>query len=580
MAAVRSSRGPRVSRLAFCGVVVLLVAQLVLTSCSLSSPAPASPTPGVLPTVAVAATTGAPATATLANATPTSLAPPATITPTTRPTATPAAVALCAFTPPFAPAAGTPGARGPAMPTRAASTATIGFDGVPGAGAPAQTPPSIPLPKLAARYKLAIDEVRFNRGHLRTKETVQVTNQENCALDRLFFSVTVARWGWFTLDGVQVDGQPANATLDRTVLTVPLGRPLTPGATATVTFDFRLDVGVASDPYTPSGFPGTTQADDILRLAYWFPVLSDDHQYPPFLDPPYTATADYEVTLTAPADLVIAHTGVQTREQTNADGTVTRAIDAPNVRDFALSMSPNFQVARRTTANGVEVQVYYSPQSFGANTTATAMQARIDQTLDAGVLAIEQLSASIGPYPYPVFRIVDGGPRLGGGIEFPMLVSVNLVTPGIVRLVYHEAAHQWLYGILGTRTQQDPWIDEGGASFLEAYLSGRLSPTPPPRRRYAYKLNDPVWAVPPGNGQATAYPAFYDQGEEFYDRVRRAMGDEAFWGALQQLYRDHRFGIVTPRDLLAAWQQAAPVDLRPLFREYLEYDWIDQLSRS
>ena len=55
------------------------------------------------------------------------------------------------------------------------------------------------------------------------------------------------------------------------------------------------------------------------------------------------------------------------------------------------------------------------------------------------------------------------------------------------------------------------------------------------------------------------------------------MGDEAFWAALQELYRDDRFGIITPRDLLAHWQARSPVDLRPLFRQYLDYDWINQL---
>ncbi|HEX5502681.1 MAG TPA: hypothetical protein VFW96_08665, partial [Thermomicrobiales bacterium] len=324
--------------------------------------------------------------------------------------------------------------------------------------------------------------------------------------------------------------------------------------------------GTAADPYTPGGFAGTTKAADILRLAYWFPILSDDHQYPPFLDPPYTAAADYDVTLTAPADLVVAHTGVDSGDQPNADGTVTRHITAPRVRDFVLSLSPDYQVLHGAAANGVAVEVYYSPRSFPDAATA---ERQAHAALDAGATAIARLSALIGPYPYPVFRIADGGASLGGGIEFPMLVSVNLNGTGVAPLVYHETAHQWLYGILGTRTQQDPWIDEGGTSFLAAYLAGTLPAAPPDPARFRYPLDVSVWQIPPGDSQAAAYQAIYDQGEAFYQRVRLAMGDANFWAALAALYRDDRYGIITPRDLLAHWQAHSPVDLTPLFREYL-----------
>jgi hypothetical protein len=362
------------------------------------------------------------------------------------------------------------------------------------------------------------------------------------------------------------------------VLTVRLARPLVPGARATVALDFRLDVGEANDPYTTGGFAGTTRSGDIWRLAYWFPVLSDDHQYPPFLDPPYTATADYEVTIAAPADLVLAHTGTVAEERPGGDGTVTRRISAPDVRDFTLAISPNYRIVSRTAANGVLVEVYYSPLTLdplGQNPAAA--QAQVERALEAGVTAIERFSELIGPYPYPVFRIVDGGPRLGGGIEYPMLTIVNLAVRGIVGLVYHEAAHEWFYGVLGTRTQQDPWIDEGAASFLAGYLEGTLPLSPPGPRIFTYRLSISVWEVPPGGSQAAAIRSIYDQGEAFYERVRQTMGEEAFWAALQDLYRAERFGIVTPRELLSAWQRHSPVDLRPLFKEYLDYDWIDEL---
>ena len=587
---LRDPSGRRLGGRGSVAVFGLLILLLALSGCQLGPTTPAA-VATVAPTEATAGTTSTKATALPATpATPTTgrptagatSVPPATpafpATPRTtavpRAAATPTAPAtgpVCAFAPPLAGASGIPAATPGATPA---------VSGIPGqVTAPAQVPPTTPLPDLAARYTLAIDGIDFDAGKLHTAQTVTITNREACALDRLSFSVVAARWGWLTLDGVTIGGQPVPATISGTVLPVPLVRPLAPGATTEVTFDFRLTVGTANDVYTGSGFVGTTRANDILRFAYWFPILSDDHQYPPYLDPPYTATASYDVTMTTPANLVVAPTGEITDETTNADGTVTRRIAADNVRDFVFALSPNYQVARRRSATGTQIEVYYSPNSFRGNAAnPQTIGFLVDKALTAATRAEERLSALIGPYPYPTLRVVDGGAALDGGIEFPTLILVNL-SFGSDNLIYHEVGHEWIYGLIGTRTQQDPWIDEGGASFLAAYIEGTLNANPPGRDRFSYPLDTSVWAIPASGNQNAATEAIYTQGEAFYTRVFNAMGEEAFWRAMQALYRADRYGIVTPRDLLAAWQTTSPIDLRPLFHEYLSYPWIDALTR-
>lgn len=572
---------------ALCGLMLLAI---TLAGCQLGPTTPATVAPSTLteataettptraaslPTVAATPSTSRPATATTAARPPTP-ATPATpsAAATPRAAATPATAttgAVCAFAPPLAGTSGIPAATPGATPATSDTPGRVTI--------PAQVPPTIPLPALAAHYALTIDGVEFDAGKLHTAQTVAITNQESCALDRLSFSVVAARWGWFTLDGVTVGGQPVAATITGTVLPVPLARPLAPGATTEVTFDFHLTVGTANDVYTGSGFAGTTRANDILRFAYWFPILSDDHQYPPYLDPPYTATASYDVTMTTPANLVVAPTGEITRETPNADGTVTRQIEANNVRDFVFALSPNYQIARRQSATGTQIEVYYSPNSFrGAAARPETIQALVDKALTAATLAEERLSTLIGPYPYPTLRVVDGGAALSGGIEFPTLVMVNL-NYGSDNLIYHEVGHEWLYGLIGTRTQQDPWIDEGGASFLADYIEGKLSANPPAPSRFRYPLDTSVWAIPASGNQNAATEAIYTQGEAFYTRVFDTMGEDAFWRAMQGLYNADRYAIITPRDILAAWQAASPTDLRPLFHEYLSYPWLDELAR-
>jgi hypothetical protein len=550
------------------GILGLLILAVTLAGCQLS---PAAPTAVATAALAEATAVVTPTVAARPAPTPTTRGAAATAAPGGGTPGAPMTGAVCAFAPPLAGASGIPAATPGATPT---------VSGAPGPpAAPAQVPPTIPLPALSAHYTMTVDGVDFDAGRLHTSETVAITNNEGCALDRLSFSVVAARWGWFALDGVRVAGQPVAATVTGTVLPVPLAQPLAPGATVEVALDFRLAVGTANDTYTGNGFAGTTRANDILRFAYWFPVLSDDHQYPPYLDPPYTATASYAVTMTTPADLVVAPTGEITDETTNADGTVTRRIAADNVRDFVFALSPNYRVARRQSATGTQIEVYYSPNSFRGNAARPeTIQLLVEKALAAATLAEERLSELIGPYPYPTLRVVDGGAVLGGGIEFPTLIMVNL-NYGSDSLIYHEVGHEWLYGLIGTRAQQDPWIDEGGASFLAAYIEGTLDPNPPDRTEFSYPLDTSVWAIPASGSQSAATEAIYTQGEAFYTRVFYAMGEEAFWRAMQALYGAERYKIITPRDLLAAWQAASPTDLHPLFHEYLSYPWIDELTR-
>ncbi len=72
------------------------------------------------------------------------------------------------------------------------------------------------------------------------------------------------------------------------------------------------------------GFDVTRREGDILRLGYWFPMLSDDHGYHDQFDAVYTATGNFHVTLTAPTAQILASTGVIQHKETSATARRTR----------------------------------------------------------------------------------------------------------------------------------------------------------------------------------------------------------------------------------------------------------------
>lgn len=449
------------------------------------------------------------------------------------------------------------------MPSTATATATL----EPTATTTA-TPDPIPasqaigLPDIDAHYRLDVSELDVASGYVRASEVITIREFRGDVPDWLYLQVVPAEYGFFTLDAASVNGQPVALESLNGGFTLAHDLPDDAVAPYEIALQFQLNVGSET-----TGWGATTLDGDILRLGYWFPIISTDHGYSATLDPSYTAVATFDVALTLDNGVEFAHTGDFVGQETLADGRVRYALYAENVRDFALAVSPSYTIDDGQSGSGVALELYTSGVDEGTRQSILAWTAD----------AIDRLSELIGPYPYTTFRIADAGPTMPGGIEFPSLIYINPAYSQLERLIYHEVAHQWLYAIIGTRTLQDGWIDEGGAEFFERGLSTGFSEVPPlPDGGYALWL-DTGYEDLPDDPARNWYYSIYEQGARFYYDVMATMGDEPFWAAFRDIYANHAFGIATAWDVLNTWQRHSPTDLRPLYHEYFRYDWIDTL---
>lgn len=427
-------------------------------------------------------------------------------------------------------------------------------------------PATTDIPPLAADYTLSasVDEPGANGAiHVTGTERVRLTNTGKQPIPAVTFNVAAVHYGWFTLDGGTIDGIPTAIDQAEVRFSFPDWPALAPGDTRMVGFTFHLDVRDAGD-----GFDATRREGDILRLGYWFPMLSDDHGYHDEFDAVYTATGNFHVTLTASAAEVLASTGVVQHTETSGDRK-TYAIDAPNVRDFVVLLSPSYQVARGATNDNVAVEVYTVPGHYAQSPD------RVSQMLADAVRSLEQMTAMVGPYPYPVYRVVDAGLSMPGGIEFPMLSMVGSRLRNVDVLVSHETAHQWFFGVLGTHPQTETWVDEGAASFFEDAIYSGVDTPITLSRTLPCDVNISVW-----DRSVTFrdhYFCVYDGGRKVYGTIRDAMGADRFVAALHDLYAQNRYSIITGRDVLTNFQQHSAIDLRPILHDYFSYDWLDTL---
>ncbi len=282
------------------------------------------------------------------------------------------------------------------------------------------------------------------------------------------------RWGWSEIhrialdDGTDLtpglsyvspdDGNPE----DRTLVSVPLPRPVAPGETLV----FRVDW----EARFPRAVARTGWKDDYLLGAQWFPKLGvatdagwNAHQFHAGTEF-FADFGDYDVTLTLPkADKDhVGATGVLKEETELAGDLVRMRFAAEDVHDFAFAVSPRFEVVRDTfSAKGlpnVEIVLLLQPDHRPLR----------DRYLRAVKVALEDFGNRYLPYPYPGLTVVDPpwGSRTAG-MEYPTLIvgggrwlapkaahSPELVT-------VHEFGHQVFYGTLASNEVEEAHLDEG-----------------------------------------------------------------------------------------------------------------------
>lgn len=375
---------------------------------------------------------------------------------------------------------------------------------------------------------------------------------------------------------------------DLAIIRIPLGDTLKPGDAISVRMDFSTTIPI--DPPDDNGLFQYTPETGTWTLAHWFPMLaghSPDTGWE--IDPPaawsditFSNTALFDITLTAPDDLVLVTTGVET-DTTDSAGHRTSRITTGPVRDVAIVAEPNLR-SSSTEVGGTTVTSWYRPGEAAGGETILQWAAQ----------SLEVFSDLFGPYPYTTLDIAPVPDAIG--YEFPQLVFIGSTfyadpealgsRPGAIEfLVVHEVAHQWWYGLIGSNPHRHAWLDEGlteystilyfeqqyGDEVAASHVRDGLI------HRYALMLatvgdqvvNQPTVDFPDA---ATYYATTYRKAGLGFEAVRHAIGDEAFFSALPVYADEHRFGVAAPGDLQVAFEEASGQDLDDVWTLWFESD--------
>lgn len=406
----------------------------------------------------------------------------------------------------------------------------------------------------------------YYNNQLAVDETILYTNQTGVTLNELVMAVEPNHSSGFTLENILFNGTALNYDLSGHRLTVYLSQPLAPDTAVSLAMRFRIAIPpkVKDHPY---GYDV-----DQVNLTDWYPfivpyangwILHDESYLGEHL---VYDSADFEVNVrTTDAGIVFATGGVS-----EPNGEWTRYW-LSGARTFALSASDQYRVAE-AGAGGAMIRSYYYP---GYETQALAI-------LNASVRAIGLWETQFGPYPYGTLSIIQAD--LNDGQEYDGLVFLatsfyneyngsarsNLVTIGV-----HEVAHQWWYGLVGSDSAMEPWLDEALSVYSEALFYKNIYPNSYDWW-WQFRVN---YFGPSGYVDTTIYEpasfrayvnAVYLNGANFLEVLNYRMGDEAFFAFLKDYTSRYGRGRATAYDFFAVARQNTTADISDLIAAYFK----------
>ncbi|NIR32715.1 MAG: hypothetical protein GWN84_26135, partial [Gammaproteobacteria bacterium] len=223
----------------------------------------------------------------------------------------------------------------------------------------------------------------------------------------------------------------------------------------------------------------------------------------------------------------------------------------------------------RRAEGGVEALVYLR--------TPDAALARRYLEVTPGYL--EEYGRLIGPYPYAKFALIENFGQTGYGMP-----SFTLLGPRVIRLPFilhssypHEILHNWWGNGVYVDYASGNWSEGLTAYLADHRIQARRGRGVGYRREALQKYRNYVSEVQDfalrdfrgGHGDVTQAVG-YNKTLMVFHMLRRRLGDEGFFAGLRRFYREWRFRRAGYRELQAAFEAQAGIDLADFFAQWVE----------
>lgn len=396
-------------------------------------------------------------------------------------------------------------------------------------------------------------------GHV--DEIMRFVNRDEVTLNTIILDVQANQWeNGFTLEGLSINDSPVTHELINNRLEIRLSAPLETSCEVEIKLSFRVHPGHIRDGLSSyRGFFGYSERQ--LNMAHFIPIVAARVNQEWMIHDPIGIgeqvvydVADWDISLNVSnsADtLKIAAPGIV--EQ--VEGETRWKIKFPYSRDFAISMSENFNVFTKEIPGGVTVEVYTFPDSV-LNKDGTRVDGG-NHALEEAARAMSLYSQLFGQYPYKRMVVVQGD--FPDGMEFSGLVFVGTAWfyyfdgtqyNYLTLITVHEVSHQWWYARVGNDSALVPWLDEALSTYSEYLFFEKYYPEDK-NWWWTFRVAN---FFPQGDVDSSVYEfttareyinAVYLRGVQMLHNLREDIGDTAFFELLWEYGRTGEGKIAT-----------------------------------
>lgn len=409
--------------------------------------------------------------------------------------------------------------------------------------------------------------------------------------------------GYIEIDSVFEAGMEVkDYNEDKTILELPLQKPLAPGESREIGFKFKAYLPYYAGRY---GYNNNHYA-----VANWFPtpVAYDKegwHLNQHIENEFYQEWGTFEVNITVPkgyvvgasgnllnAEIAMQDTTQEVREwfSENPNDTTqftTWKYKTGKVHDFAWTADPDF---RYITAEWDQIKVHYLVVAENYNAW--------EKELKAAVESMRILSEKFGRYPYKQITIADNY-ITAGGMEYPNIVFINtnsIYSKSYFRaVVIHEIAHNWFYGLLANNQTEYEWLDEGFTTFAEIIcmeeIYGKENNYGSDKydwysRTFPYKNDDrsdnyrtamhliksgreldPINTIP-DKIRYRSYASQYSKTAVVLFMLKNVMGEQAFWNGMRDYFATWQYKHPQPKDFVTVMEKHYGSDLDWFYNQW------------
>ncbi len=407
-------------------------------------------------------------------------------------------------------------------------------------------------------------------------------------------------------DDVRVDGARVAARSHGSVLEIPAS--LAPGGTAVVTLAFhgrlrrlrrgdddplaaaagmlaQLAPGLGAGRTSDKGYGTFAVGEQGAVLVDWYPQLAarargqwDKLEPGPLGDAGHADPSSAVVALTVPKGWRVAGAGSALGQHASGPQKETATFAAAGLRGaLGLSASP------------LASEVVDDDGPVHLRAASLHGEAGARELLDCARTALKSLEPRFGPYPWRSLALAEA-PLTGGagGVEMPGFALIaqalsprahaGAVPPGMFEFTcFHEVAHQFWQGVVGSDPRRAPWVDEALAQWSAVFATemargggeaGRAAAAEAEASFVAMnyqgmrlaRVADGVVARPADQFRSPlAYAGLvYGKAPLFFDRARAVMGDARFFAALREYRRRWAFREAGGEAFLEAARWADP----------------------